>query len=136
MACRAVAVGRLRGEAGELILDAEEVELQNLAGSGCFAFLFSLLVAPSTGTPVCLLLWTNYTTAALFDDSELAQARALAEKGARQVWVALKRSIGSTGEDIQADELARLPLTYKANNIETISRLAAVVLTGRTIHPT
>ncbi len=106
----AVAVGRVKGDAGELILDPEEVELQNLAGSGCFAFLFSsLLAAPSTGTPVCSLLWTNYTTAAPFDVSELAQARALAEKGARQVWFALKQSIGSTEEVMQADELVQLP---------------------------
>lgn len=96
----AVAVGRLGSDAeGGLVLDPEEAELGKLAGSGCFAFLFSssLPVSGSTpsGTPPCSLLWTNYTTAAPFDVSELGKARELAEKGAREVWVALKESIGS-----------------------------------------
>ncbi|KAI1785197.1 hypothetical protein LXA43DRAFT_1077100 [Ganoderma leucocontextum] len=102
----AVAVGRLRsdathgdGDGSVLLLDPEEAELGKLAGSGCFAFLFSSSL-PASGsdspeTPPCSLLWTNYTTAAPFDVSELGKARELAEKGATEVWLALKESIGS-----------------------------------------
>ena len=98
----AVAVGRLGGpDAGEgLVLDPEEAELGRLAGSGCFAFLFSSLLGGSeeagADVPTCSLLWTNYTTAAPFDVAELGRARELAEKGARQVWLALKESVGSS----------------------------------------
>ncbi|RPD54967.1 hypothetical protein L226DRAFT_571612 [Lentinus tigrinus ALCF2SS1-7] len=96
----AIAVGRLKGEAdGELILDPEEGELPQLAGNGCFAFLFSSSLSRSSDTssdiPPCFLLWTNYTTDAPFDVAELGRAKGLAEKGARQVWVALKQSLGS-----------------------------------------
>ncbi|KAI0718683.1 hypothetical protein C8T65DRAFT_570384 [Cerioporus squamosus] len=98
----AVAVGRLKGDAdGELILDPEEVELPHLAGSGCFTFLFSSSLSASADIPspseppACSLLWTNYTTAAPFDVSELTRARELAAKGARQVWLALKESLAS-----------------------------------------
>lgn len=96
----AVAVGRVKGEAdGELILDPEEVELPQLAGSGCFAFLFSSSLSGSGDTsadvPPCSLLWTNYTTAVPFDVSELGRVKELAQKGARQVWLSLKQSLGS-----------------------------------------
>ncbi|RDX51744.1 hypothetical protein OH76DRAFT_1401170 [Lentinus brumalis] len=104
----AVAVGRLKDEAdGELILDPEEVELPRLAGSGCFAFLFSSSLSPDTGAssdiPPCSLLWTNYTTAAPFDVSELSRARELAAKGARQVWFALKESLAPRGTSTLID---------------------------------
>ncbi len=104
----AVAVGRLRsdaahGEEGDgagLVLDPEEAELGKLAGSGCFVFLFSSSLpasgSASSGIPPSSLLWTNYMTAAPFDVSELGKARELAEKGAREVWLALKESIGSS----------------------------------------
>ncbi|KAI0754209.1 hypothetical protein C8Q80DRAFT_1216361 [Daedaleopsis nitida] len=115
----AVAVGRLRTEAGaelQLVLDPEESELPKLAGSGCFAFLFSSLLSHSpssnTGTPACSLLWTNYTTGAPFDVSELAKARELAEQGARQVWAAMKRSIGSVEDvnvEVKTDVLSQQP---------------------------
>ena len=100
----AVAVGRLRsepvqGDGDGVVLDPEEAELGKLAGSGCFAFLFSSSLPASgptfSGTPPCSLLWTNYTTAAPFDVSELGKARELAEMGAREVWLELKESIGS-----------------------------------------
>lgn len=95
----AVSVGRLQSEDGRatLILDPEEAELPRLAGSGCFAFLFSAVLPASplssTDVPPCSLLWTNYTTAAPFDVSELERARELAEKGARQVWQKMKESV-------------------------------------------
>ncbi|EIW54831.1 exosome non-catalytic core subunit RRP46 [Trametes versicolor FP-101664 SS1] len=92
----AVAVGRLPD--GTLVLDPEETELSRLAGSGCFAFLFSAVLAAAplaaSDVPQCSLLWTNYTTAAPFDVAELAKARELAEKGARQVWLKMKESVG------------------------------------------
>ncbi|KAI0628577.1 hypothetical protein C8Q77DRAFT_1067558 [Trametes polyzona] len=95
----AVAVGRLAGADGEeatLVLDPEEAELPKLSGSGCFAFLFSAVLATSSSSadvPPCSLLWTNYTTAAPFDVAELAKARELAEKGAREVWRKMKESV-------------------------------------------
>ncbi|KAI0331749.1 hypothetical protein GY45DRAFT_559458 [Cubamyces sp. BRFM 1775] len=96
----AVSVGRLQSEdarATTLILDPEEAELPRLAGSGCFAFLFSAVLPASplasADVPPCSLLWTNYTTAAPFDVSELSHARELAEKGARQVWQKMKESV-------------------------------------------
>ncbi|PIL33438.1 hypothetical protein GSI_04060 [Ganoderma sinense ZZ0214-1] len=97
----AVAVGKLRSEPeqGGLLLDPEEAELGKLAGSGCFAFLFSSSLpasgSASSGVPQCSLLWTNYTTTAPFDVTELGKARELAKKGAREGWLALKESIGS-----------------------------------------
>lgn len=96
----AVAVGRLSSSTGNatLILDPEETELPRLAGSGCFAFLFSAVLAAeplaASEVPPCSLLWTNYTTAAPFDVAELAKSRELAEKGARQVWLKMKESVG------------------------------------------
>ncbi|KAI0667281.1 hypothetical protein C8Q78DRAFT_1082398 [Trametes maxima] len=102
----AVAIGRLLSDPGEptLVLDPEEAELSRLAGSGCFAFLFSatlpISAVPSVDTPPCSLLWTNYTTAAPFDSAELAKARALAERGARRVWLALKESVSSLGRPL------------------------------------
>ncbi|KAH9888050.1 hypothetical protein C8Q73DRAFT_748394 [Cubamyces lactineus] len=95
----AVSVGRLQSEDGRatLILDPEEAELPWLAGSGCFAFLFSAVLPASplssADVPPCSLLWTNYTTAAPFDVSELSRARELAEKGARQAWQKMKESV-------------------------------------------
>ena len=47
----------------------------------------------SADVPPCSLLWTNYTTAAPFDVSELGRVKELAQKGARQVWLALKQSL-------------------------------------------
>lgn len=105
----AVAVGRLKSDAEDiLILDPEEEELHRLAGSGCFAFLFSsmLSTADSLDVPPCSLVWTNYTTTAPFNISELARARELASKGAQQVWVAIKTSIDSTG--IKTESLAKI----------------------------
>ena len=111
----AVAVGRLKPQTetdidGGLILDPEEAELGRLAGSGCFAFLFSSsLGSPSSATPACSLLWTNYTTAAPFDVAELGKARELAEKGARQVWAALKSSISPSdgGVPLESEALPK-----------------------------
>ncbi|KAH9852389.1 3' exoribonuclease family, domain 1-domain-containing protein [Lenzites betulinus] len=97
----AVAIGRLQSESEGpiLILDPEETELPRLAGSGCFAFLFSAALSSSAplspNFPPCSLLWTNYTTAAPFDVAQLSKARELAEEGARQVWLKLKESVGS-----------------------------------------
>ncbi|KAI0761305.1 3' exoribonuclease family, domain 1-domain-containing protein [Trametes elegans] len=95
----AVALGRLKSDssAATLILDPEETELPRLTGGGCFAFLFSAALPgsplASSGIPPCSLLWTNYTTAAPFDVSELGQARELAEKGALNVWLKMKESV-------------------------------------------
>jgi len=95
----AVSVGRLPSQKETiLILDPSEPELPRLSGGGCFAFLFSSVLAsvsPSeTNIPSCSLLWTSYTTKTPFDESELMQAQKLAEKGARQVWGTLKESVG------------------------------------------
>ncbi|KZT04551.1 uncharacterized protein LAESUDRAFT_744336 [Laetiporus sulphureus 93-53] len=93
----AVSVGRLPSASGTtLVLDPSESELSRLSGGGCFAFLFSsvLPVASIDELPPCSLLWTNYTTHTPFDDSELAHAKELAEKGARRVWMSLKESVG------------------------------------------
>ncbi|KAI8974842.1 hypothetical protein BD414DRAFT_517448 [Trametes punicea] len=95
----AVAAGRLQADSRTttLVLDPEESELPRLAGSGCFAFLFTAALPGSplaaSDFPSCSLLWTNYTTAAPFDVSELSRARDLAEKGARQVWRKMKESV-------------------------------------------
>ena len=84
-----------------LILDPEESELPSLVGGGCFAFMFSSILAggstTASGEPPCSLLWTNYATAGPFDVKELASARALAQDGAREIWVALRESVGSMG---------------------------------------
>lgn len=102
----AVAVGRLKpgSERPTLILDPEETELPDLAGSGCFAFLFSTAVyaagTSSPSPPPCSLLWTNYTTAAPFDVGQLSQARKLAEEGAGHVWLKMKESVGSLDKSI------------------------------------
>ncbi|TBU43476.1 hypothetical protein BD309DRAFT_960541 [Dichomitus squalens] len=111
----AVAVGRLGSDAGGgLVLDPEEAELAKLAGSGCFAFLFSSLLAGSgaaaSEVPSCSLLWTSYTTAAPFDLAELGRARELAQEGARQVWLALRESVGSqTAATVYKTELKSEP---------------------------
>ncbi|KAI0363670.1 hypothetical protein BV20DRAFT_1057844 [Pilatotrama ljubarskyi] len=103
----AVSVGRLQSDGSRpatLILDPEEAELPRLAGSGCFAFLFSAVLATSplssAEVPPCSLLWTNYTTAAPFDVSELSAARGLAEKGAHEVWLKMKESVGYLDKSI------------------------------------
>lgn len=105
----AVAVGRLQFNDEELILDPEEVELSRLSGSGCFAFLFSSLLADaaSSDVPPSSLLWTNYTTSAPFDVTELARARKLAEKGAQQVWQAMKASISSGGGEVAVEDVGK-----------------------------
>lgn len=95
----AVAVGRKASESGgtELLLDPSEAELPRLLGGGCFAFFFSAVLssAPASDTPPCSLLWTNYTTNTPFDEAELERARDLAEAGVREVWKALKESVGT-----------------------------------------
>ncbi|KAH9939488.1 hypothetical protein B0H21DRAFT_38466 [Amylocystis lapponica] len=90
----AVAVGRLAGPT--LVLDPAEAELALLTASGCFAFLFSAVLsgAAPADAPPCALLWTNYTSSTPFDESELAGARELAEKGAQEVWQTMKESVG------------------------------------------
>ena len=98
----AVSVGRLAQDNGkdyDLILDPSETELPQLAGGGCFAFMFSSTLArgssPSEADiPNAALLWRNY--AALdgsFDEHELARAQELALDGAQEVWRKLKASI-------------------------------------------
>ena len=94
----AVAIGRLPSKAGiELVLDPSEAELPRLLGGGCFAFLFSAVLSSASACeiPPCSLLWTNYTTNTPFDEVELNHARELAETGAREVWKALKQSVGT-----------------------------------------
>ena len=101
----AVAVGRMadedKAEGAGLVLDPEESELPRLAGGGCFAFMFSSTLASEDArgdsVPPCSLLWTNYTTAAPFDVGELAHARRMAEKGAKEVWAAMRESVASMG---------------------------------------
>ncbi|KAH9916986.1 3' exoribonuclease family, domain 1-domain-containing protein [Epithele typhae] len=95
----AVAVGRMTGGA-VLVLDPEESELPRLAGGGCFAFLFSSTLgdgkeSPAVDVPPCSMLWTNFTTSAPFDVDELSRARQLAAKGAVEVWLAMKGTMGS-----------------------------------------
>ncbi|CCM02154.1 uncharacterized protein FIBRA_04232 [Fibroporia radiculosa] len=102
----AVSVGRLRSQSASptLILDPSESELPYLSGSGCFAFLFSSVVTAlpdseaSSDVPPCSLLWTNYSANTSFTESELVDARKLAERGAVEVWKALKESLGSMGK--------------------------------------
>ncbi|KZT70004.1 ribosomal protein S5 domain 2-like protein [Daedalea quercina L-15889] len=96
----AVAIGRLPTESGvELILDPSEAEIPRLTGGGCFAFLFSAVLASTSSSapdaPPCSLLWTNYTTNTPFDEAELKRAKELAEDGAREVWKTLKESVGT-----------------------------------------
>lgn len=94
----AVSVGRIPSDGTTvLVLDPSESELPRLSGGGCFAFMFSSILSAippaNMDAPPCSLLWTNYTTATPFDESELGRARSLAEKGARQMWRILKDSI-------------------------------------------
>ena len=115
----AAAVGRMApvDRKASLVLDPEEAELPRLTGGGCFAFMFSSLLGEGDGAavdaPACSLLWTNYTTAAPFDVEELAQARELATAGARQVWSALRESVGLMGSSrvFVAQEVKEGPLS-------------------------
>ncbi|OBZ67693.1 Exosome complex component Rrp41 [Grifola frondosa] len=115
----AVAVGLVRSASGGvLVLDPSESELAHLTGGGCFAFLFSATL-PSTPTdstdiPPCSLLWTNYTSTSPFDERELSDARTLAEKGAREVWKALKESVGRMEAPLKASD------DRKASTVEDI----------------
>ena len=125
----AVAVGRVNaGEGGQeatLVLDPEEAELPRLAGGGCFAFMFSSLLggnAAHAGEGLASsLLWTNYTTAAPFDVAELARARELAEKGARQVWLALRESVenmGSSKPFVKMEQQSQLPHSLSSMEVD------------------
>lgn len=94
----AVAVGKL-SDPLRLALDPSESEAGSLAGTGCFAFLFSALVPNDSTTshsdaPNHSLIWTNYAgSGSSFDLAELENAKGLAAKGAVAVWRRLKESV-------------------------------------------
>ncbi len=103
----AVAIGRLadpKSPQPTLILDPSEAELPLLAGSGCFAFLFSSALAspeasPESEVPPSSLVWTNYTAVGSpCRESEFAGAQQLAEAGATEVWRKLRESVKSMGQ--------------------------------------
>ncbi|KAF7791705.1 hypothetical protein EIP86_002728 [Pleurotus ostreatoroseus] len=99
----AVAVGRILDRDSPsskptLVVDPSEAELAEMAGGGCFAFMFSATLPQTAisqdGFPPNTLLWTNYTAkSGIFDDDEFRQARQSAEQSALQVWKSLKSSL-------------------------------------------
>ncbi|OCH86456.1 hypothetical protein OBBRIDRAFT_838148 [Obba rivulosa] len=118
----AVSVGRFpSASAATLVLDPSEAELPHLVGGGCFAFLFSsaLPLTPSSPDelPPCSLLWTNYTSSVVYDDTELRQAQALAEEGARKVWAAMKESVSNM------ERTAQCPAFNRFKSAKTESRV-------------
>lgn len=104
----AVAVGLRKkdGHRTEFILDP--VEESKLDGVGCFAFLFGIGPALAQGgLPPSELLWSNFRTSGgsivSLDASELAQATSLARKGATEVWLCMKKSLGGSLSDDGGD---------------------------------
>ncbi|KIJ63423.1 hypothetical protein HYDPIDRAFT_113431 [Hydnomerulius pinastri MD-312] len=97
MAC-AVAVGRRRVGSGiELILDPEDKT--ELDGGGCFAFLFGVDHASvQSDIPPSEMIWTNFRggLGTSIPTSELTQAEELASKGAADVWIKMKESLGGS----------------------------------------
>lgn len=99
----AVAVGLLppssQSPSPSLALDPSDVELPNLQGSGCFAFMFSSDAAgatsPTNEIPPCEPVFSSWQASpAPFSAEELFEARELARAGASRVWSAMKDSIG------------------------------------------
>ncbi|KZP27062.1 ribosomal protein S5 domain 2-like protein [Athelia psychrophila] len=88
--------------ASALVLDPSDVELCNLQGSGCFAFMFSASAARATAASQatdevlpCEPVFSSWQASpAPFSAEELFSARALARAGAATVWAAMKDSIG------------------------------------------
>ncbi|KZP03267.1 hypothetical protein FIBSPDRAFT_879597 [Athelia psychrophila] len=88
--------------ASALVLDPSDVELCNLQGSGCFAFMFSASAARATAASQatdevlpCEPVFSSWQASpAPFSAEELFSARALARAGAAKVWAAMKDSIG------------------------------------------
>ncbi|GJE85432.1 exosome complex component Rrp41 [Phanerochaete sordida] len=98
----AVSVGRIPDPSNSAsfvaVLDPSEAELASLEGGGCFVYMFSSTLPPSTDDeediPQSSLLWTNYTaTSGVINDEEFAEAKSLAFEGAEEVWRLLKNSI-------------------------------------------
>ena len=97
----------------EFLLDP--VEESELDGAGCVAFLFnnvdlgpaSALVREQGGGMSSEVVWTNFKSCrgsvVSLDASELAQATALARKGAAEVWSCMKKSLGGSSFDEDGD---------------------------------
>lgn len=109
----AIAVGRLKGENGALVVDPSEEE--ELDASGCFAFIFS--DAPGSQSeeasiPGCECVWTDWKSlngGAGFEEEELVRATEMARKGTEMVWREMKECVRLMGMG------RRVPLAAKTN---------------------
>ncbi|KAH7890161.1 exosome component Rrp46 [Phlebopus sp. FC_14] len=92
----AVAVGRRRvGDEVGLVLDP--LDESKINGGGCFAFLFGVTrEGVQSNIPPSKMIWTDYRAGVgeSIDAREITQATELARKGAADVWVEIKKSLG------------------------------------------